>query len=192
VPGLHSDFDIIQGIIHKDESAFRLLVEQYQDYVFRICLSFLKNNMEAEDLSQEVYIEVFHSASHFRQEAKLSTWIYKIALNKSINYLKKKKRSEWLNILDPLYNSKEKRKIEATTSYHADYDLEDSERNKFLYEAIDKLPANQRIAFTLNKIDEMSYQEIAEVMNTSLSSVESLIHRAKMNLQNRLYGYFKK
>jgi RNA polymerase sigma-70 factor, ECF subfamily len=188
----NSESEIIRGIIAHQEDAFRQLVAQYQDYVYRICMSFVKQSEEAEDLSQEVFIEIYDSASHFRQESKLSTWIYKIAVNKSLNFIKKRKRSEWVNILDPLYSSKEKKKIQAQKSDEADHTLNIFERNKYLYESIDSLPKNQRIAFTLNKIDGIPYQEISEIMEVSIPSVESLIHRAKINLQKKLYPYFKK
>ena len=82
--------------------------------------------------------------------------------------------------------------IESDKSQEADFGLENYEMNKQLYDAIDSLPKNQRIAFTLNKLDSLSYQEISEIMNLSISLVESLLHRAKINLQKKLYNYFKK
>jgi RNA polymerase sigma-70 factor, ECF subfamily len=188
----NKDIELIGGIVAGREEAFRTLVETYKDYVFRVCMSFVHHVQEAEDLAQEVFIEIFESAGKFRQESKLSTWIYKIAVNKTINHIRRRKRSEWFNILDPLYSSREKRKIEAPDYDEADYGMERDEKHRYLYDSIDSLPTNQKVAFTLHKLDGMSYQEIASVMDLSLSSVESLIHRAKMNLQKKLYHYFRK
>lgn len=187
------DRALIEGILNKDEEAFRQLVEQHKDYVFRVCYSFLKQAEDAEDIAQEVFIEIHKSASYFRSEAKISTWIYRIAVNKSINYLNSKNYRFNIKQVKSIFNRDNKpRKIEAEVNDQADFSIETSEKNNILYKAIDKLPNNQRIAFTLNKIDGLPYQEIAEIMSLSLSSVESLLHRAKINLQKKLDYYFKK
>ena len=187
------DKALIEGILNKDEEAFRQLVEQHKDYVFRVCYSFLKQVEDAEDIAQEVFIEIHKSASYFRSEAKISTWIYRIAVNKSINYLNSKNYRFNIKQVKSIFSRDNKpRKIEAEVNDQADFSVETSEKNNILYKAIDKLPNNQRIAFTLNKIDGLPYLEIAEIMNLSLSSVESLLHRAKINLQKKLDHYFKK
>ena len=87
-----NEFELIRAISSEDENAFKRLVETFQDYIFRLTYSFIKQTEDAEDITQEVFIEIYHSAKNFRQESKISTWIYKIAVNKSINYIKKKKR----------------------------------------------------------------------------------------------------
>jgi RNA polymerase sigma-70 factor (ECF subfamily) len=187
------DKALIEGILNRDEEAFRQLVELYRDYVYRICYSFLKQAEEAEDIAQEVFIEVYRSATGFRAESKISTWIYRIAVNKSINHLNSRPYKFNFKQVISIYNKDNNpRKIESDKNDTADYETDTSEKSKILYNAIDKLPDHQKIAFTLNKIDGLPYQEIAEIMGLSLSSVESLIHRAKMNLQKKLDYYFKK
>ena len=184
---------MLEGILNKDEEAFRQFVELYKDYIFRLCFSFIKQVEEAEDIAQEVFIEIYRSASYFRSESKISTWIYRIAVNKSINHLNSKNYRFNIKQVKSIFRKDDKpRRIEIEDNERADISVETIEKNKILYIAIESLPINQRTAFTLNKIDGLPYQEIAEIMNLSLSSVESLLHRAKINLQKKLNHYFKK
>jgi RNA polymerase sigma-70 factor, ECF subfamily len=189
-----TDREFIRGIIGRDEAVFRELVGLFQQPVIRTCYSLLHDDEEARDLAQEVFIELLDSARSFRGEAKLSTWIYRIAVNKSLNCLKQQKRRRVLERIglrtaDPAEQSNDARVILSATG--ADSALEEKEMRNAIHFAIGRLPANQKIAFTLHKYEELSYREIAEVMNVSVPSVESLMHRAKLNLQRTLSEYYR-
>jgi RNA polymerase sigma-70 factor (ECF subfamily) len=176
-----------------DENAFKLIYDQNKDKVINICYRFTGNRETSEDLTQEVFIEVYRSVKHFRKGSKLSTWIYKIATTRSIDYVRTQKSKKRFAFLSSLHNNvKLKEKLADHFSQDPETKLEDEDRKKILDWALNTLPENQRIAFTLSKYDELSYKEIAEVLETSLASVESLIHRAKKNLEIRLTKYFKK
>lgn len=175
----------IQALQDGNKDAYRQLVEAYQDQVVNTCYGFVQKREDAEDLAQEVFIEVFRSVGNFRKDAKLSTWVYRISVNKSlefIRYNKRKKRFAWKQSLSDMTEAEEP----ASLSDHPGLSLEQQEQVSILMSKINLLPENQRIAFTLNKIEDMPYKEIAEVMNLSLSSVESLMHRAKKNLKKQL------
>lgn len=183
---------IADRIQRGDRQAFRDFTEKYYPLVLRSIMGFVHNEEDAKDLSQEVFIELYQSIDKFRKESQLSTWIYRIAVNKSLNYIRNKKRLQiWQNIgnifsLPP--NT-------ASASYEASDDvrsIESRERSGVIHQAMDALPKNQKIAFTLSKYDELSNKEIAEIMDVSVSAVESLVHRAKLNLQKKLIGYFEK
>lgn len=178
-------------LIRGDESAFKSLVEQYQVPVRNICAGIVKDRHEAEDLAQEVFVEVFKSIRNFRGDSRLSTWIYRVAVNKSLNHKRKKNRQKWLKPVEDFFTG-ERATESGDPGSHPSYPLENQQRSQHLYKAMDALPENQRIAFVLNKYDELSYKEISEVMGISLSGVESLIHRAKVNLQKKLWDCFKK
>jgi RNA polymerase sigma-70 factor (ECF subfamily) len=182
-----TDGQIIHGILEKKESAFREFVEKYRPNVMRPCHSLVHSLDDAEDLTQETFIEVYHSIGRFRGKAALSTWIYRIAVNKSLNHIRKNKKESLVSRIGSFFG-KDEPGIPVTENTA----LEEKEKMKILYGAVDSLSRNQRIAFTLHKYDELSYKEIAEVMNVSVSSVESLIHRAKRNLQKKLRGYYSK
>jgi RNA polymerase sigma factor (sigma-70 family) len=176
-----------------DEDAFRTMVDSFQDRVFNTCLGFLQTRQEAEDVAQEVFIEVYRSLGHFRGEAKLSTWVYRIAVTKSLQEIRKRRRKKRLAIFTSNEQAEDSLASagESDESNHPLAQLENKERAEVLYSALSKLPESQRVAFTLHKIEGLSYQEISDVMDTSIPSVESLIHRARANLRKRLYNFYR-
>ncbi len=176
--------EFIRRLIERDENAFRFLIQKYKQSTFKICMGFLHDKDDAEDVTQEVFIEVFQSVHKFREEAQLSSWMYRIAVNKSINFINKRKGSVFLSVKEILG-------LQKTTSSDPQKDLLIKERNTFLANAIENLPEKQRIAFTLSKFDELSYKEISEIMQTTIPSVESLLHRARLNLQKMLKSYIQ-
>ncbi len=172
------------------EESFRQLVEQYQGKVYNTCLGFAKNGEDADDLAQEVFIEVFKSINTFRGDAKLSTWIYRIAVTKSLEFLRKSKRRKRFGLLRSLFTDEPKTMLEIPEFEHPGILAENKERANILMSAIDKLPESQKTAFTLHKIEGLSYEAIGEIMNKSLSSIESIMHRAKIRLQEYLHDYY--
>ncbi|MDR6559921.1 MULTISPECIES: RNA polymerase sigma factor [unclassified Arcicella] len=184
--------ELLEKLKNADEAAFRFLVEKYQDKVFNTCLGFLRNVEEAEDLAQEVFIELYESIHSFRGEAKVSTFLYRIAVTKSLDYLRKQKRQKRLSFVLSLFGLEDQ--IQSVGSIETDHPgvlLENKERTNLMFSKIDELPERQRVAFSLHKIDGLSYQEIAEVMELSISSIESLIFRAKQSLQKKLKQYYE-
>jgi RNA polymerase sigma-70 factor, ECF subfamily len=187
------DLEIIKKLKIGNDEAFRIVVDKYQKMVLNCSYKFLRNRESAEDLTQEVFLEVFESINSFRAESKLSTWIYRITVTKSLNDLKSMKRKKRFATLLHLFGEDEvEKQIAAPGNMSPDKNLENQDRARVLNLALEKLPENQRIAFTLSKYNEMSYEEISGILNTSISSVESLIHRAKTNLKKKLYNYYKK
>lgn len=189
-----TEAEIIKKLKEGSEKAFRDLVSTYQKMVVNICYGIVHNIEDAEDVAQDVFVEVFRSVSGFRGDSKLSTWIYRIAVNRSINYLRDHKRRSNLKSLDETVDSSKSAISELFYESGSDpqKEMENIQRSKILYAAIGTLSKNQRIAFTLNKYEGLSYKEISEIMELSISSVESLMHRAKKNLQKRLYSHYKK
>ena len=185
-----TDLELIREILDGDTAAFRILVERHQNKVINICYGFVHNYDDAEDLAQDVFIEVFQSLARFRAESGFSTWLYRIAVNKSLNFIKKNKRKKLLEPIERLLGLSNE-KIPHSTIEASDSELLDQERRKIVYKAIDSLPESQRLAFTLHKIENISYAEVAETMKISLPAVESLIHRAKMNLKVKLLSFYQ-
>lgn len=187
------ELELVRNLKKGDDEAFRVLVERYQTSILNTCYRFTNNKELSEDLTQEVFLEIYESIERFRGESRLSTWIYRIAVTKSLDYLKSMKRKKRFAVLQSLFGGNEMQDtIPAPDSSSPYKQLENQERITLLLRALDTLPANQRIAFTLSKYDAMSYQEIAGILDTSIPSVESLIHRAKRNLRKTLYTYYKK
>jgi len=184
--------NFISRLKAKDQSAFKELVEHFRDRVYNTALGLLQDDKDAEDISQEVFLEVYRSITDFREKSKVSTWIYRITVQKSLEYIRKQNRKKRSATLLSLFG-KENLVTAPDNSpfYHPGVQLENKERTAILFKAIKKLPVNQRMAFTLNKVEYLSYQEIAEIMKVSVSSVESLLFRAKQNLRKILTGFYK-
>lgn len=177
--------EIIERLKKNEKDIFRTVVEKYQPYVMNICIGFLHNKEDAEDITQEIFIEFHQSVSKFRGDSKLSTWLYRISVNKSLNHIRKNKKfKKHVRMENAQY--KENSQTENPESV-----IWNSEKHIALQKAMHSLPDNQKTAFILSKYNDLSYEEISKVMNKSLSSVESLIHRAKLNLQKKLMGFYK-
>jgi len=188
-----NETEIIAGLKQGNEAAFKELVDSHRQIVVNTCFGLLHNISDAEDVAQEVFIDVFRSVDKFRADSKISTWLYRIAVNRSLNFIRDNKKRKF-HSYNELSESK-KELLNQQVQEGADTpesDMENNQRKIILHEAVDALPQNQRVAFTLNKYEDLSYKEISDVMNLSVSSVESLIHRAKKNLQKKLYHCFKK
>jgi RNA polymerase sigma-70 factor (ECF subfamily) len=185
------DLTLLAGIKAGNEIAYQRLVELYRDIVFNTCLGLLQNREDAEDIAQEVFIKIFRSARAFRGEAKLSTWIYRITISTSLDLLRSRKRKKRFALVQSLFGTGETEGVDEQSPFvHPGVALENKERATVLFKAIASLPENQRVAFTLHKVEGLSYQEICSVMNASLPAVESLMHRAKGNLRVKLADYY--
>lgn len=182
---------LISSLQNQSESAFRELVAAFQDRVYNTCLGLVQNEEDAEECAQDVFIEVYRSVNNFRGDARLSTWIYRIATTKSLELIRKQKRQKRFAFLRSLTN-KEGEELPISNFEHPGLVLEQKENAAVLFKAIGQLPDSQRVAFTLHKVEGLPYQEICEIMDTSLSSIESLMFRARKNLQKTLRNYYEK
>ncbi len=186
-----NDRELIEAILGGDEAAFKMLYNMFTNMVYNTALSILQQQSEAEDITQDVFIEIHKSIGKFRQESTLKTWIYKITITKCYDYLKRQKTKKRFAQLTSLFNKENKLVYDKPHFEHPGVALENKEHASVLFLAISKLTIKQQTAFTLSKIEQLSYQEIAEIMNTTTSSVESLLFRATRNLRITLSEYYK-
>lgn len=157
--------------------------------VFNTVLNIVQDNQEAEDVSQEVFIQVFQSVQGFRGESKLSTWLYRVAITKALDHERKRKARKRAASLRGWMGLGEKTE-EPVHFQHPGISLDNKERAALLFRAMKDLPENQRIAFTLIKAEGLRYEEVAEIMHISVKAVESLMHRAKDQLRKKLQRYY--
>jgi RNA polymerase sigma factor (sigma-70 family) len=174
--------ELILSLQKGDQLAFKQLVETWQNMVYNTVLSIVQDRHEAEDVSQEVFIQVYQSVKGFRGDAKLSTWIYRVAVSKALDAERKKRSKKRIANLKSWIGLGEKEE-EAIHFHHPGVQLDNKERAAHLFRAMQKLPENQRIAFTLIKAEGLDYGETAGIMNISVKAVEALMHRAKENLR---------
>jgi RNA polymerase sigma-70 factor, ECF subfamily len=179
--------ELISQISNNDKNAFKVFIEKYQKFVINVCYKFVNNPDDANDVAQEVFIEVYKTAGKFRFESKIQTWLYRIAVNKSLNFLRDNKKYRDIQS----YSDTQKPDISPVTENSPESEYLSKERKKVLDMAIDSLPEMQKAAFILNKKEFLSYEEASKIMGFSLKAFDSLMSRAKKNLQKKLIKYYK-
>lgn len=183
--------ELIPKLKTGDRKAFRVLVDQYRARVFNTCLGFLHNRADAEDAAQDVFVQVYQSIDSFEGNSSLSTWIYRISVNTCLQRIRWRGRSKRSAFFRALGSGQRDPDTVAAPAYdHPEMGLEQRERAGILMAAIARLPEPQRVAFTLHKVEGLSYREVAAVMEKSLSAVESLMHRAGKRLREDLSDYY--
>lgn len=186
-----NELELIQQLRAGDEGAFKSLVANYQDLVYNTALGFVQNSEDAEDVTQEVFIQVYRSIDQFKGDARLSTWIYRITTTKALDHIRSRKRKKRFAFITSLFGPNDELVHEPVDFQHPGVALDRKEQAALLFRMIDQLPENQKVAFTLHKSEELSYQEIADVMKLSVSAVESLLFRARQNLRKLLEKYYQ-
>ncbi|MGY0391165.1 RNA polymerase sigma factor [Bizionia sp. KMM 8389] len=185
--------DFIDALKSGKQFAYGKLIDDFQHKVFATCISFVPNKEDAEDIAQDVFVEVFNSIHKFKGQSKLSTWIYRITTNKCLAFIRARNTKKRFGFLQSIMGND--MPIDKTDYFtemnHPGIILENKETSETLFYAINQLPDAQKIVFTLHKIDGKSYQEISGIIQKSVSSVESLMFRAKKNLQKLLENYYK-
>ena len=186
-----NEWTLIEQLKKGDESAFKFIVDTWKDMVYNTALSIVQQPEDAEDVTQEVFVQVYQSIEGFKREAKFSTWLYRITLSKAMDHERKKKRKKRFAFVKSLFGEGNEVINHPPDFNHPGVSLDNKEKAAILFKAMQSLPDNQRIAFVLNKVEGLSYQEISEVMDTTVSAVESLLHRAKSNLRKELKTYYE-
>ncbi|MGB4844860.1 MAG: RNA polymerase sigma factor [Ferruginibacter sp.] len=182
--------ELIEQLQQGNEQAFTKLVDEWQNMVYNTALGIVQNADDADDITQEVFIQVYQSISSFKGDSKFSTWLYKITVGKALDHEKKKKRKKRFGFVQSLFGGQEEEQLHPVDFDHPGVELEKKERASELFNALKQIPDKQRTAFTLHKLEGQTYQEVAEIMNTTLYAVESLMGRAKANLKKELEKYY--
>ena len=152
--------------------------------VFNLALQYVQNMEEAEEITQDVFISIYQNLSRFNNTSNLSTWIYRITINKSIDFIKAKKRQKRFVFLTSLFfENGEAQNTDSSDFNHPGIILEQKEATKRIFDAINLLNDNQKTVIILSKIEQKSQKEIADIMELSTSAVESLLGRAKLKLE---------
>lgn len=170
------------------DQQFESIYNEYKNLVFNMCLHYVLNPEDAADITQEVFVKVHQRyAQYDASSASLKTWICRIAINHSLDFLKAKKTKKRFGFISALFHPETNEPIgSALQINHPGIVTEDKEGLKNLLLIIYALPENQKTAIILSKIEDRSQKEVAEIMNTSLKAVESLIQRAKQTIQKKL------
>lgn len=186
------DQALFEKLTAGDEDAFRDLVTLYQDRVYRVCFRFLRNAEDAQDAAQDVFVEAYKNISSFRAEAEISTWLHRIAANKSLDAIRRKKRKKRSDgpVSPFAAGGRPAADPPASDSFDPEKAYEAGERARILHQAVSSLPDAQRVAITLSRYEGLGNAEIAGVLGVTVVSVDSLIYRAHKSLRKCLHEHY--
>ena len=183
-----NDEDLMLECRKGDMSAFELLVRRHQDALVNYISFTINDYHRAEDLAQETFLRVFKSASRYEPKSTFKSWLYTIATNLSKNELRNRGRRKTYFLEDIVDENEDVYHSEymIDTRFQPDILYEKKEQKQQIKKALNRLPENQRLALTLVTYQELSYEEISEILQCSVGAVKSLIHRARQNMKNLL------
>src|SRR4051812_18906490 len=182
---------LLRKIAEGDRQAFHQLYGSFSSKVFNTALGYLHNTEEAEEITQDVFVEVYQSAKGFKGDSSIGTWIYRITVNKSLDRLRYRKRKKRFAFLESLFKKDSSELQHDIPSFeHPGIELENKENAAILFQAIELLSEQQKTAFILSYIEDLSQKEVAEIMKLSEKAVESLLQRAKANLRRELENLY--
>jgi len=166
---------------------FEEIYKQFSKLVFNLALQYVQNTEDAEEITQDVFLTVNQSLELFQQNSEIQTWIYRIAINKSLDFIKAKNRKKRFAFITSLfYDDGNELKNLGHNFNHPGILLEQKEALESLFQHINALPDNQKTALILSKLEQKSQKEVAEIMKLSTKAVESLLQRAKTNLAKKI------
>ncbi|MEM7306791.1 MAG: sigma-70 family RNA polymerase sigma factor [Planctomycetota bacterium] len=181
------DATLVQETMEGNQLSFQLLVERYQDRIFGLVRHYTRNAVELEDLVQDTFIKAFHRLETFQHQSSFSTWLYRIAVNTSLDFLKRRGRNPVQSVEDPELvgaaglAGRGPREVAAP-----DADLERQEVADVTHEALEELPEIFRTVLILREFEEMAYQDIADLLGISIGTVESRLFRARARFKEAL------
>jgi RNA polymerase sigma-70 factor (ECF subfamily) len=174
-----------------NEAGFRLIMERHKQRVYNLVFRFMGGMELAEDIAQEVFVKVYLAKKNYQERAKFTTWLYVICKNTCLKAIKKLQAKRQIS----LEANDEQKSILAQTpdtkAVNPAKEVLKQEKAKKIVEAIKQLPETQRMVILLRRYDKLSYDEIAEIMDCSVSSVKSLLFRGRVNLKEKLKEYLK-
>ncbi|MBS1771782.1 MAG: RNA polymerase sigma factor [Bacteroidetes bacterium] len=174
-----------------DKNAFRQLYEMFNSRVYNTCLYYLQHVPDAEEITQDVFIEVYHSSAKFRGGSSVSTWIYRVTVNKCLDKLRYNNRQKRFAFVSSIFNRDTGALQHDKPDFnHPGISLENKEKAGIVLNAIRQLPENQQTAFILKQVEGVSQKEISAIMDLSEKAVESLLQRAKANLRKILGDFY--
>jgi RNA polymerase sigma factor (sigma-70 family) len=180
----------IEEALAGNQKAYEYLVDKHRAAIFHIINRIVRNDEAAHDLVQETFMKAFASLSSYRSEYRFSTWLYKIAANASIDFLRKR-RIQALSLDRPMETDDGEVEIEvADYSFHPEHDLERKERRFSIEEAIETLPPKYREVIIYRHKDDKSYEEIADLLDIPVGTVKARIFRARELLKKKLKHIF--
>ena len=185
-----NDRAAVRAVLAGDRNAYGDLVIRHSSRLFRLAYRMVGSEADADDVVQDTFLRGYLNLAKFEYRSNFSTWIYRITVTRSLDHLRRKKRKKRFAFVESLFGKNDELINDPPDFVHPGVVAEKKEDAATLFKAIAELPENQNTAFVLNKVEGLSYQQISEIMQMSESAVDSLLHRAKMNLRKKLQNYY--
>ena len=181
---------LIADLCEGDETALAPLVERYKRMVYRLAVQITKNHADADDVMQETFIKVYRSIRTFRKDAAFETWLYRIAVNEALNFVKRRDRRQECTLettTEAAYESTARYSAELANDPHAH--AEKAELRQYVTEAVNSLSLKHRTVVILHEFEGLTHAEIASILNCSEGTVRSRLHYARKKLRTLLKPY---
>lgn len=185
---------IARKLIDGDYEAFDRFVKMYQRKIYALAFNLTHNQMDAQDVTQEVFLTIFRKAHTFQGKSAFSSWVYRVALNSVYMKLRSKKKDQSISIEDafPSFNGAGyHQEVIRDWSENAESLMFSNETKKIIKGAVDQLPEKEKITFILRDVEGLSTEATAQTLGLSISAVKSRLHRSRLFLRKKLSGYFE-
>lgn len=189
------DIHLVEGLKKKDLHAFEEFFNQYHRKIFGLIYRLTKNEADAQDLTQEVFLKIFEKVDTFEGRSAFSSWIYRIAVNTSFMKLRVQRNQPQVSldsVLPHFLDSGYQKEAVKDWSRRADDQMLKQESKQVIYTAIDKLPDKEKIVFILRDVEELPTEKVGEILDLTVPAVKSRLHRARLILRKRLSQYFER
>jgi len=186
------EMELVRKARHGDLESYDELVKRYQERIYATIYHMTSNHEDANDLAQEAFIKAFHALKSFKGGSSFYTWVYRIAVNKTINFLKQRKNKAQMSLDDLDFNAEHDPDLVALISDKTPRrEVNLAELQEKLNEAMQKLSEPHRLVVTLHDVQGLSHEEIAKIMNCNIGTVRSRLFYARQQLQAYLSDYLK-
>jgi RNA polymerase sigma-70 factor (ECF subfamily) len=185
-PAANEDSSLVQETLEGNQLSFQLLIERYQERIFGLVRHYTTKTVEVEDIVQDTFIKAFRKLSTFQHQSSFSTWLYRIAVNTSLDFLKRAGRNPVQAVEDPEMLSPSIESGQAQVILPPDSKMEREEIARVTHEVLDELPEIFRTVLVLREFEDLSYQEMADLLGISIGTVESRLFRARARFKDSL------
>jgi RNA polymerase sigma-70 factor (ECF subfamily) len=187
-----TDSQLIELVNAGHTNAFNSLVNRYRDRIFSVVYNMTSNREDANDVTQDVFVKAFHNIHRFQQKSTFFTWLYRIAVNTAISFIKKNRNRQFFSLENFEEEGISGKLAEILSSRkHSRRELLLQELQEKLNEALQKLSVKHRTTVVLFEIEGLSHKDIGEILNCSEGTVRSRLHYAKNELQNYMKEYLR-
>jgi len=185
-PAAHEDRLLVTETLEGNQLSFQLLIERYEDRLFGLVRHYTKSTVEVEDIVQDTFIKAYRKLESFQHQSSFSTWIYRIAVNTALDFLKRSGRNPVQTVEDPEVVAEGPQPRTSAQLAPPDAALEREEIAEITKNVLAELPEIFRTVLVLREFEDLSYQEMAEVLSVSIGTVESRLFRARARFKEAL------